>query len=509
VAGVHYVVVALNRQTPWICRGAVGQREYGERRKQHIHEKGCTMATPTDRSTKLAADLRTAGFRGPIVTSDHPDYDATRALYNAMIDRRPGVIARCVDDADVQAVVRTTADADVDLAVRSGGHNGAGLGSVDDGIVADLSPMTGIRVDRDATTVRVQPGCTWGDVDHATHAYGRATPSGIVSTTGVSGLTLGGGHGHLTRRDGLTIDNLLSADVVLADGSRVTADDEHHNDLFWALRGGGGNFGVVTSFEFRLNPVHTVIGGPTLWRLDQAPDVMAWYRDFIRQAPRELNGFFAFLTVPPAPPFPPSLHLEKMCGVVWCYTGDPDTADDVFEPVRMMGPPALYGIQPMPYPMLQSAFDGLYPPGHQWYWRGDFVRDIPDEAIARHVEYATQMPTMQSGMHLYPIDGAAADVPTDATAWNHRDANWSMVIAGVDPDPANAGALRDWSVGYWEALHPYSAGGAYVNFLGQGEGPDRVHAAYGANYDRLAQVKATYDPTNLFHINQNIPPATT
>ena len=465
------------------------------------------MTTAPDLMTSLETQLRAAGFRGPTLTNDHPDYDATRALYNGMIDRRPGLIARCVDDADVQAVVRTAAETGIDLAVRSGGHNGAGLGSVDNGIVADLSLLRGIRVDRDATTVRVQPGNTWGDVDHATHAFGKATPSGFFSTTGVGGLTLGGGHGHLTRRDGLTIDNLLSADVVLADGSRVTADEDHHSDLFWALRGGGGNFGVVTSFEFRLNPVSTVLGGPTLWHLDQAPEVLAWYRDFILAAPRELNGFFAFLTVPPAPPFPPSLHLEKMCGVVWCYTGDPDTADDVFEPVREMGPPALYGIQPMPFPVLQSAFDALYPTGQQWYWRADFVREIPDDAIARHAEFAAQMPTPQSTMHLYPIDGAAADVPGDATAWNYRDANWSMVIAGVDPDPANAGVLRDWTVGYWDALHPFSAGGAYVNFLGEGEGADRVRTTYGDNYDRLARVKATYDPTNLFRVNQNIPPA--
>ncbi|MGI8574664.1 MAG: FAD-binding oxidoreductase [Egibacteraceae bacterium] len=465
------------------------------------------MTTVGDPMTDVTTRLTAGWFRGPVLSIDHTEYDATRALYNAMIDRRPGLIARCVDEADVQAVVRTAAESGADLAVRSGGHNGAGLGSVDGGIVADLSLMRGIRVDGDAGTVRVQPGATWGDVDHATHAFGKAVPSGIISTTGVGGLTLGGGLGHLTRRDGLTIDNLLSADVVLADGSRVTADEEQHSDLFWALRGGGGNFGVVTSFSFRLNPVDTVVGGPTLWTLDQAPEVLAWYRDFIPTAPRNLNGFFAFLTVPPAPPFPPSLHLEKMCGVVWCYTGDPEDADDVFEPVRQMGPPALYGIHPMPYPMLQGAFDGLYPPGHQWYWRADFVREIPDDAIARHAEFAAQLPTMQSTMHLYPIDGAAADVPADATAWNYRDANWSMVMAGVDPDPASAGALRDWAVGYWEALHSFSAGGAYVNFLGEGEGADRVRATYGDNYDRLAQVKAAYDPTNLFHINQNIPPA--
>jgi FAD/FMN-containing dehydrogenase len=469
---------------------------------------GIDMTTTAHGMTDLGERLIAEGFTGEAIGEGEAGYDGARALYNAMIDRRPRMIARCAGEADVQAVVRTAAATAAELAVRGGGHNGAGLASVDGGLVADLSGMRGISVDADAATVRVQAGCTWGDVDAATHQVGMATPSGIIASTGVGGLTLGGGHGYLTRRYGLTIDNLLRADVVLADGSLVTADDEHHSDLFWALRGGGGNFGVVTTFEFRLHPVHTVVGGPTLWHLDQAPEVLAWYRDFIPQAPRELSGMFAFLTVPPVDLFPQSLHLEKMCGVVWCYAGDPESADEVFAPIHAQGPPALNGVQPMPYPALQSAFDGLYPAGEQWYWRGDFVHEISDAAIARHVEMAARMPTMQSAMHLHAIDGAVGDVPMDATAWNHRDANWSMVIAGVDPDPANAAALRAWTVDYWTALHPYTLGGGYVNFLGEGEGADRVRATYGDNYDRLTRIKAVYDPTNLFHVNQNIPPAT-
>ena len=457
-------------------------------------------------ATSALRDHLATTFRGQLVDGGDPGYDDARAVYNAMIDRRPALVARCTDLADVIAGVEAARARGVDLAVRGGGHNGAGLGTVDDGLVLDLSSMRGIRVDEERGTVRVQGGCTWGDVDHATHPFGAAVPSGIISTTGVGGLSLGGGTGYLSRKNGLTIDNLVSADLVLADGSRVATDEDHHPDLFWAIRGGGGNFGVVTSFEFALRPVHTVVGGPTLWPLERAGDVLRWYRDFIRQAPEELYGYFAFLTVPPVEPFPPSLHLEKMCSVMWCYCGDPDDADDAFAPVREMGPPALYGVQPMPYPVLQSEADALYPPGLQWYWRADFVTEIPDEAVEAHLAHA-EVPTVHSTMHLYPIDGAPQRVAQDATAFSYRDANWNMVVAGVDPDPANAALIRDWAVAYQQDLHPFSTGGAYVNFLGEGESQDRVRTAYRDNYERLARVKATYDPDNLFHVNQNIEPA--
>jgi FAD/FMN-containing dehydrogenase len=365
--------------------------------------------------------------------------------------------------------------------------------------------MRGTRVDPAARTVRVAGGCTWGDVDHATHAFGLATVSGIISTTGVGGLTLGGGHGHLTRKYGLTIDNLLAADVVLADGRFVTASADEHPDLFWALRGGGGNFGVVTSFLFRLHPVSTVLAGPTLWPLERAADVMRWYREFVPAAPEDLNGFFAFLVVPPAPPFPEELHKRKMCGVVWCYTGPAEDADRVFQPIQEFGPPALHGVQAMPYPALQSAFDALYPPGLQWYWRGDFVSELSDAAIALHVEYGSQLPTLHSTMHLYPIDGAVHRVARSETAFSYRDTTWSEVIVGVDPDPANRQRITTWTKDYWEALHPYSDGGAYVNFM-MDESQDRVRATYRENYDRLVGVKNTYDPTNFFRCNQNIKP---
>jgi FAD/FMN-containing dehydrogenase len=367
--------------------------------------------------------------------------------------------------------------------------------------------MRGIDVDPAAKTARVQGGCVWGDVDHATGAFGLAVPNGFLSTTGVGGLTLGGGIGYLSRRFGLTIDNLLSADVVLADGSFVTASAGEHPDLFWALRGGGGNFGVVTSFEFRCHDVGNVVGGPVLYDIADAGDVFRWYREIQPTLPEELSGWIGLLTIPPAPPFPESLWLRKACGIVWCYTGPADRADEVLAPVHAFGSPLLDAIMPLPFPVLQSLFDALYPPGLQWYWRADFFNQITDEAIAVHQRFGEELPTPHSTMHLYPIDGAVHRVATDATAFAYRDAGWAGVIVGVDPDPANAAKIKDWTVRYWDALHPTSAGGAYVNFM-MDEGTDRVRASYGRNYDRLARVKAAYDPGNFFRVNQNVTPAT-
>ncbi len=365
--------------------------------------------------------------------------------------------------------------------------------------------MRRIEVDPDRRTVRVQGGATWGPVDAATHEHGLATPAGIISTTGVGGLTLGGGHGYLSRKYGLTIDNLLEAEVVLPDGRVVTASEDEHPDLFWALRGGGGNFGIVTEFTFRLHPVGTVICGPTAWPVSATSDVLSWYRDFLPAQHEDLYGFFAAMTVPPVDAFPEAFHLHKACAVMWCYLGDPADADEALAPVRAMQP-AFDGIGSAPYPALQSTFDGLYPAGMQWYWRGDFVRTIPDDAVAAHAHFAEELPTMHSTMHLYPVDGAVNRVGASDTAWAYRDVNFSQVIVGVDPDPANAASIRQWAVDYWDAVHPHSAGGAYVNFM-MDEGQDRVRATYGANYDRLARVKAEYDPGNLLRINQNILPA--
>jgi len=447
-----------------------------------------------------------SSLRGELLGKGDAGYEAARKVYNGMIDRRPALIARCVDVADVISSIHFARTQKLMLAVRGGGHNGPGLGVVDDGLVIDLSRMKGIRVDPAARTARVEGGCTWGDVDHATHAFGLATPSGFISTTGVGGLTLGGGIGYLARAHGLTIDNLLSVDMVLADGRFVKASASENEDLFWAVRGGGGNFGAVTSFEFRLHPISTVFGGPMIWPLERAADLMKFWREFIVAAPEDLNGWFAFITVPPGPPFPEKFHLQKMCALVWCYTGPMEKAAERFKPVRAFGPPAIDFVGPIPFPVLQSMFDALYPPGLQWYWKADFFRELNDRAVDLHLKYAAQLPTMHSTMHLYPISGAAHRPGAADTAFSFRDANFAEVIVGVDPDPANNDRMIDWARDYWRALHPHSAGGAYLNMV-MDEGEDTVKAGYRDNYARLAQIKAKYDPTNLFRMNQNIKPA--
>jgi FAD/FMN-containing dehydrogenase len=460
-------------------------------------------ATPLNRD---AIDSFDATLRGELIEPTDDGYDDAREIYNAMIDKRPRLIARCTDVADVVAAVNFARDNDLDLAVHGGGHNGAGLALVDEGLVIDLSPMNGIHVDPEARTVRVEGGATWGEVDHATHAFGLAVPSGIISTTGVGGLTLGGGHGYLSRRYGLTIDNLLEADVVLADGRCVMASQDENADLFWALRGGGGNFGVVTSFLFRAHPVDTVYGGPIIWPIDQAEQMLRWYREFIPNAPEDLYGWFGFHRVPTGSPLPEKFHGHHGCVMTWCYTGPLDEAEDVFRPIREVGKPVLDMAGPMPYPALQSMFDEMYyPPGLQWYWKADFVEELSNEAIAIHREYGSALPTELCTMHLYPIDGAVHDVGRKDTAFSFRDVTWSRVIVGVDPDPANAERISRWAKDYWAALHPLSAGGGYVNFMME-EGQDRIQATYRDNYARLAEVKNKYDPDNLFHVNQNIRP---
>ncbi|MFC6939269.1 FAD-binding oxidoreductase [Salinirubellus sp. GCM10025818] len=461
------------------------------------------MSATTGDANEAAIEEFDEALRGELIRPEDPEFDEARAIYNAMIDREPALIAMCEDVTDVAAAVNFGREHGLETAIRSGGHNGPGLSLVDDGLVVDLSEMTGIRIDLDAMTVAVEPGCTWGDVDHATHGFGLATVSGIISTTGVGGLALGGGHGYLTRRYGLTCDNLVSADVVLADGSLVHASETENPDLFWALRGGGGNFGVVTSFEFQLHPVDTVVAGPMFWPLDQLEPTMKWYREWLPQQPEDVYAFYLVAEVP-GDPFPTDIHGEKVCGLMWCYLGDGDV-DDVLGPARDVAEPLFEHVGEMPYPALQAMFDGFYPPGDHWYWKGDFVRELTDEAIAAHERFA-EVPTPQSTMHLYPIDGAVHDVDADETAWRYRDATWSMVMAGVASDRDETERITDWARDYWEALHPHSAGGAYVNFMME-EGEDRIHATYGDNYERLREVKAEYDPENVFHVNQNIEPA--
>jgi FAD/FMN-containing dehydrogenase len=469
-------------------------------------------ATPTIDTPILAAaaieELK-AQLRGPLIEPGDPDYEGARRVYNGMIDKRPRLIARCVDVADVIAAVNFGRDNGLLIAIRGGGHNGPGLGSCDDGLVIDLSLLKGVRVDPASRTVRVAGGCTSGDVDHATHAFGLAVPFGILSTTGVAGLTLGGGTGYLTRKYGLTIDNLLEADVVLADGRFVTASATQHPDLFWALRGGGGNFGVVTSFVFQAHPVETVYAGPIFWEATHATAVMRAYRDFLPTAPEELGVFVGLKTVPSMEPFPRDAWGRRACAVIGSYNGPAEEGERVMARLLESVPPPIFNwMAAMPFPAMQALFDPFFPKGLQWYWKGDFVKSLPDEAIETHIAQAAAAPSELSLMHLYPIDGAVHRVPKDATAWPARDATFSMVIAGIDPDPNKADALKRWGRAYWAAIHPFNLEGAYVNFMFDDEAQGRLQATYGDNYQRLASVKATYDPDNLFRVNQNIPPAT-
>jgi len=442
-------------------------------------------------------------LRGKIVLPTNGTYHETRKVFNGMIDKHPGMFVMCVDVADVIAAVNFGRENKLTVAVRGGGHNGGGLGLCNDGLVIDLSGIKFVRVDTSDNTVRVGGGNLWGEVDHATHPFGLAIPAGIISTTGVGGLTLGGGVGHLSRKHGLTIDNLLEADMVLADGSFVTVNAKHHPDLFWAIRGGGGNFGIVTSFKFQAHPIKTVFGGPTLWPIEKTEEIMEWYHNFIHNAPDELNGFIATMVIP-GPPFPEFLHKKQFCGIVWCYTGDMSKAKEVFKPILAKSP-IFEHVGEMPYPSIQTLFDGLLPTGLQWYWRADFFNELGPELRKQHLKFGSTIPTPLSQMHLYPISGAAGRVGAEDTPWAYRDAKYAGVIVGVDPDPKNADKITKWCKDYWNGLHPYSSGGAYSNFM-MDEGEDRVKASYKHNYARLSRIKKQYDPDNLFRVNQNIKP---
>jgi FAD/FMN-containing dehydrogenase len=423
-----------------------------------------------------------------------------------MIDRRPAAIARCGNIGDIIACVRFAARRRLLLAVRGGGHSLGGFGSCDDGLVVDLSPLDEVRVDPAARQVKVGGGCRWRDVDGATHAFGLATPNGLISSTGVGGLTLGGGIGHLTRKYGLTVDSLLSVEIVLADGSFVSADEEQNQDLFWAVRGGGGNFGIITSFTFRLHPVHTVLAGPMFWPMEVSGELLERFQEFIRSAPEDISGFFTFQKVTPSPLFPESLHMRSVCGVNWTYVGAPERLACVLEPVRRWPKPLFEGIRSMPLPVLQSMSDSYRPPGHQWCLKAEFFNVLSSEAIRVHSEFGSNLPTAISTIHLYPINGAVhAKADTD-TAFAFREALWAEAIAGVDPDPRSRDAIVDWATRCWQAVHRYSAGGGYINFMMDVE-PARVAATYGPNYRRLQRIKAKYDPGNVFRVNHNVPPS--
>jgi FAD/FMN-containing dehydrogenase len=449
-------------------------------------------------------DLRGAS-RGRVIGPDEPDYDEARTVYNAMIDRRPSVIVRAEGAADVVAAVHHARENGLAVAVRGGGHSVPGFGTVDDGIVIDLSAMQEVSVDPAAKTARAQGGATWGIFNDATNAHGLATTGGIISTTGVGGLTLGGGIGYLARGAGLSCDNLLSAEVVTADGRTVVASEQEHADLFWALRGGGGNFGVATSLEFRLHPVADIYGGPMFFEVADAGDILRWYREFIVDAPEEFGGFPAWQIAPPLPFVPEERHGDVFLAFVGCWAGPIEQGEQMLKPLHDVAPVVAEHVGPMPYPALNSAFDGLVPPGLQHYWKANFVKELTDDAIAAHLQHGPNVPAVNSTVHIYPINGACHRVASDETAFAYRDATFATVIAGMWPDPADNEANTAWVRGYYDATAPLSEPGGYVNFMA-GDDQARIRDNYRGNYDRLVEVKRAYDPDNLFRVNQNIAP---
>jgi len=442
---------------------------------------------------------------GQVITQDDPGYDEARAVYNAMIDKRPSVVVRATEAADVVAAVNHARENGLELAVRGGGHSVPGFGTVDDGVVIDLSGMRAVTVDPASETARAQGGATWGDFNDATNAHGLATTGGIISTTGVGGLTLGGGIGYLSRGRGLSCDNLLSAEVVTADGRTLTASEQENEDLFWALRGGGGNFGVATSLEFRLHPVADIYGGPMFFEVDDAADILRWYREFIVDAPEDFGGFPAWQIAPPLPFIPEERHGDTFLAFVGCWAGPIDQGEQMLKPLHDVAPIVAEHVGPMPYPALNSAFDGLVPPGLQHYWKANFVKELTDDAIEAHMKHGPQVPAVNSTVHIYPINGACHRVAPDATAFAYRDATFATVIAGMWPDPSDNDANTAWVRDYYEATAPLSEAGGYVNFMA-GDDQSRIRDNYKGNYDRLVEVKRTFDPENLFHVNQNIAP---
>ena len=455
--------------------------------------------------TAVAGQVLQGRVRGQVVGPEDADYEQARRVYNHMIDARPAAVVRCADVDDVVAVVRYAAESGTALAVRGGGHSVPGFGTADGAVVADLSRMADVVVDPVARTATAGGGATWASFNDATGAHGLATTGGIISTTGVGGLTLGGGIGYLSRGYGLSCDNLLSAQVVTADGSVLTASEQEHPDLFWALRGGGGNFGVATELTFRLHPVGDIYGGPMFFELSDAVALLSYFRDFIRDAPREYGGFPAFQIAPPLPFVPPDRVGDTFVALVSCWTGSVAEGERILQGFREVAAPVAEHVGVMPYAALNSAFDPLVPPGLQHYWKAAFVTELTDDAILAHVEHGARVPTVNSTVHLYPINGACHDVRADATAFGHREAMFAPVIAGMWPDPADNARNTAWVKDYYAAVAPHSQAGGYVNFASSDD-QARVADNYGTNYPRLLEVKRRYDPDNLFHLNQNIVP---
>ena len=443
--------------------------------------------------------------RGAVIATGDEGYEQARKVHNAMIDRRPRVVVQCANAGDVMAAVDFARENQLDLAVRGGAHSVPGFGTCDDGVVVDLSAMRGVRVDPVAQTARAEGGATWGDFNAATYPFGLATTGGIISTTGVGGLTLGGGIGYLARGLGLSCDNLISADVVTADSRLLVASEKENEDLFWAIRGGGGNFGVVTSFEFQLSPVKDIFGGPIFYEMDRAGDVLRFFREFIADAPEQLGAFPAFQIAPPLPFIPADRHGEPFIAIIACWAGALDQGEKAVQPFRDVAPIVAAHVGPMPYPALNSAFDALVPPGLQHYWKANFNTELTDAAIEAHLVHGPKLPAVNSTVHIYPINGASHRVAADGTAFAYRDANFATVIAGMWPDPAENDANTQWVRDYYQATAPHSESGGYINFMADDD-QERIRANYKGNYDRLVDAKRKYDPGNLFHYNQNIKP---
>jgi FAD/FMN-containing dehydrogenase len=446
-------------------------------------------------------------LRGQLLSPHDPGYDEARKVWNGLIDKRPAFIARCADANEVVQALEFARNHNLQVAVRGGGHNVAGFGTCDDGLVIDLSPMKKIEVNAQAQTARAQGGLTWGEFDSATQAQALATTGGLVSTTGIGGFTTGGGIGWLMRKYGLALDNLLAVEMVLADGRRVTASETDNTDLFWGVRGGGGNFGIVTEFTFRLHPVGpTIFGGAVFYPLARAEELLQFYRDWARTLPDELTTMVAFLTAPPAPFVPASLQGTKMIAVALCDCGALEAAAERVKPLREFAPPAIDLLGPHPYLGLQTMFDASAPRGICAYWKTEYLSGLDDGVIEELIEDAGRMSSPLSAIHIHHIQGAVTRVHADATAFSHRDAPFILNFLGGWMDPAESDSHQAWVGEAWRAVQPYSTGAAYLNFLGD-EGQARVQAAYGAQkYERLVEIKNQYDPTNLFRLNQNIKP---
>jgi FAD/FMN-containing dehydrogenase len=443
---------------------------------------------------------------GPVLQPDDEGYDDARTVWNAMIDKKPAVIAQCTGVADVITAVNFAREHELSLAVKSGGHNVAGKSVCDDGLLVDLSLMDAVRVDPETKTARVQPGATWAAFDHEAQAFGLATTGGVVSSTGVAGLALGGGIGHLARSYGLTCDNLRTADVVTAEGRVVHASETENPDLFWGLRGGGGNFGIVTSFEFELHEVGPeILAGPIFHRAEDAAGVLRFYREFMTEALDEVACYALFVAVPPEAPFPETFHGETALALVPSYSGSIAEGREELRALREFGDPIVDAVQPMPYTALQQSFDDGQPEGKRYYWKSHYVQEITDEAIETVVEHAVPLPSPFTIVGFEPMGGAIDQVDERATAYPHRGTAYNFgIFAGWDT-PDRDDELTDWVREFHETMAPYATGGVYANYLDRDD-DDQVGAAFRDNYERLVEIKNEWDPNNLFRMNQNVEP---